>query len=167
MTEHNRNITLPSPFHFAPGVLPTSVYYFTDVALGISSSEDFNFTAVEPPNDLSGYAIANSQDFYLTPSPQYIIPLFLNTPSIFFSEFDSYFEITIIDVFRLDLISYHYYSTPEYWWIIALANNILDPFNLVPGTILRIPSESTVTSEWIQRPVKKVRNPESFFFGTL
>lgn len=40
---------------------------------------------------------------------------------------------------RLDLVSYRCYSTPKYWWVIALANYIIDPFDVPYGTILRIP----------------------------
>ena len=32
-----------------------------------------------------------------------------------------------------------YYNTPKYWWIIALSNYILDPFDIPVGTNLRIP----------------------------
>lgn len=167
MPTHNRSITLPIPFQFTPVVLPTKVYYFTETVLGISGFEDSAFTEIEPPNDLSGYAIANLQYFYLTPLPQFIVSLFLNVPAVFFSEFDNYVEITTVNATRLDLISYLYYQTPEYWWILALANNILDPFNIPVGTILRIPAENIVVDEWLQRPLKKVRDPNVFFFGTL
>ena len=29
----------------------------------------------------------------------------------------------------LDLLSFEEYDTEQYWWIIALINNIIDPFN--------------------------------------
>lgn len=42
---------------------------------------------------------------------------------------------------RLDIISLMYYKTPQYWWIIAIANNIIDPLaEIKEGTRLRIPS---------------------------
>jgi len=44
------------------------------------------------------------------------------------------------DTVRLDQISHLYYGTYVYWWIIAYANHIHDPY--VPreiGTVLRIP----------------------------
>jgi hypothetical protein len=103
----------------------------------------------------------------LTPDPQFIVPLFFNLPSVFFSEFDFYHQVTVVDVLRLDLIAYKYYTNVEYWWIIAAANSILDPFNLVIGTILRIPGETFVINEWLQRPVKKLRDPDVFFFGSI
>ena len=40
---------------------------------------------------------------------------------------------------RLDIISTSFYGTPKYWWVIAMANNIIDPFTLEIGTNLRIP----------------------------
>lgn len=41
---------------------------------------------------------------------------------------------------RLDKISVRYYETPRYYWLIALANDMIDPFIVVPGTTLSIPS---------------------------
>jgi len=42
---------------------------------------------------------------------------------------------------RLDLISFQYYGTPNYWWLIALVNNILDiEAEVVVGAQLNIPS---------------------------
>lgn len=54
---------------------------------------------------------------------------------------DIYVITTIGD--RLDLLSYEYYKTPYYWWIIANANPhiIPDSMNLEPGIQLRIPSD--------------------------
>lgn len=43
---------------------------------------------------------------------------------------------------RLDIISYIHYDTPEYWWLLALHNNIKDSiFEVVPGKILLIPTD--------------------------
>lgn len=42
-------------------------------------------------------------------------------------------------------ISYKNYNTPNLWWIILLANNILNPLEpLVPGTSLNIPINAVV-----------------------
>lgn len=41
---------------------------------------------------------------------------------------------------RLDIISNTYYGTPNLYWAIAMANNILDPMIVVRGTVLKIPS---------------------------
>lgn len=41
---------------------------------------------------------------------------------------------------RLDIIASMYYKNPQYWWIIAIANDIIDPLTeLKEGTTLRIP----------------------------
>ena len=39
-----------------------------------------------------------------------------------------------------DIISNTYYGTPNLYWAIAMANNILDPMIVVRGTVLKIPS---------------------------
>jgi len=41
---------------------------------------------------------------------------------------------------RLDVLAYKYYGDPDYWWVIALANRIIDPFSLTVGQLIRIPS---------------------------
>jgi hypothetical protein len=41
---------------------------------------------------------------------------------------------------RLDMIADLYYNNPSYYWIIAWANNLIDPMTVVAGTILLIPS---------------------------
>lgn len=48
---------------------------------------------------------------------------------------------------RLDLVSYRCYSTPKYWWVIALANYIIDPFDVPYGSTLRIPALSQLYDE--------------------
>ena len=55
------------------------------------------------------------------------------------SNADEYFIVTKIEEDRLDIISYKYYNTPKYWWVIAMANDIIDPLCVRRGTILRIP----------------------------
>jgi len=41
---------------------------------------------------------------------------------------------------RLDLASYDAYGTPILWWVIALANDIIDPFDSsFVNTLLQIP----------------------------
>jgi hypothetical protein len=40
---------------------------------------------------------------------------------------------------RLDTISHKYFGDPDYWWVIALANRIMDPFTLPVGQRIRIP----------------------------
>ncbi len=40
---------------------------------------------------------------------------------------------------RLDTLAHQYFGDPDYWWVLALANRIMDPFSLVVGNRLRIP----------------------------
>jgi len=76
---------------------------------------------------------------------EFIDPIPLSNIEIPKNVEDVYHEITILDKDRLDLISYKYYGVEEYWWIIALANDIFDPFSdLDPGDYIRIPDQNTV-----------------------
>lgn len=52
---------------------------------------------------------------------------------------DQYFTVTKTEENRLDIISNYFYYTGKYWWVIAMANYILDPFDIPVGTYLRIP----------------------------
>ena len=52
---------------------------------------------------------------------------------------DQFYVVTMSEEDRLDIISTSFYGTPKYWWVIAIANNIIDPFTLEIGTNLRIP----------------------------
>jgi len=59
---------------------------------------------------------------------------------------DQYHVITQREVNRLDIISNNYYQSPEYWWAIALANNLIDPFVIEEGMVLRIPPLTSLSS---------------------
>lgn len=52
---------------------------------------------------------------------------------------DSYHTVTTEDANRLDMIAVQYYGTARYWWVIALANYLIDPFDVPVGSYLRIP----------------------------
>lgn len=52
---------------------------------------------------------------------------------------DSYFTVEARHEGRLDLVSYEVYGTSIYWWAIASASGIYDPFDVKVGTVLRIP----------------------------
>lgn len=52
---------------------------------------------------------------------------------------DQYYTITKVEENRLDMVSLKFYDTPRYWWAIALANYLIDPFDVPVGTNLRIP----------------------------
>ena len=51
-----------------------------------------------------------------------------------------YHQVTEADSRRIDLIAWKYYRDVSLWWIIAEVNNIGNPTEIPPGTILRIPS---------------------------
>lgn len=53
---------------------------------------------------------------------------------------DNYYRVEVNEINRLDLIAYKYYNNPLLWWVIAQANNIIDPFEeLEIGTLIRVP----------------------------
>ena len=52
---------------------------------------------------------------------------------------------------RLDHLAHRYYGDSDYWWVIAVANRIQDPFALVPGTRLRVPSDVRSILDKVQR----------------
>ena len=60
------------------------------------------------------------------------------------SDADSYYSVEPAYANRLDLISYKFYNTPQLYWVIAEANDIIDPQNIEAGTVLRIPSRQVI-----------------------
>jgi len=59
------------------------------------------------------------------------------------------------EVGRIDLISYDAYGTVNYWWAIALANNIKNPLtDLVPGDTLIIPTREDIMEALAERQTK-------------
>ena len=52
---------------------------------------------------------------------------------------------------RLDLLAHKYYGDEDYWWVIALANRIQDPFSLSAGTRLRIPRDARAILDKVHR----------------
>ena len=42
---------------------------------------------------------------------------------------------------RLDTLAFKYLGQGEYWWMIAMLNNIEWAFDFVPGTALKIPHD--------------------------
>lgn len=57
---------------------------------------------------------------------------------------DSYFTVTNVEEGRLDIIASRFYGTPRFWWVIAMANNIIDPFDVPVGVTLRIPLKQSL-----------------------
>lgn len=60
---------------------------------------------------------------------------------------DQYYTVTMTEQDRLDIIAVKFYGTAKYWWVIALANDIIDPFTLDIGTTLRIPTLISLYNE--------------------
>jgi nucleoid-associated protein YgaU len=52
---------------------------------------------------------------------------------------------------RLDTLAHRYYGDSDYWWVIAVANRVQDPFSLRPGTRLRVPSDYRSILNKVQR----------------
>ena len=69
-----------------------------------------------------------------------------NPAKVKITDLDSYHVVEEKEVNRLDIISNKYYGTPTYWWMIALANNLIDPLVVNKGTMLRIPALVTINS---------------------
>ena len=55
------------------------------------------------------------------------------------SQQDIFHEVLREEENRLDIIANKYYNSPDLWWVIAMANNLIDPMYVKPGTIVRIP----------------------------
>ena len=70
----------------------------------------------------------------------YLYDLLLHKKRIPESENDLYHDVSSGEEGKLDIVAYHYYGTVELWWVIAMANDILNPLRLAAGTRLRIPS---------------------------
>lgn len=57
---------------------------------------------------------------------------------------DTYITVSEKNADRLDIIANEQYQYSLYWWVIAIANDIIDPFNIPAGTVLRIPPLSSL-----------------------
>jgi hypothetical protein len=58
---------------------------------------------------------------------------------------DRYHTVMEGEELRLDSISYRYYRTPELWWALAVANNLVSVFDDVAvGDVLLIPDIASV-----------------------
>ena len=68
---------------------------------------------------------------------EYLRPVFY--PNVEESSEDIYVIATDGD--RYDKLSMNFYGSPEYWWVIAVANqlSVSDSLFIAPGTQLRIP----------------------------
>ena len=50
------------------------------------------------------------------------------------------------DAGRLDLVAYYEYGEPALWWVIAVASNIVNQFDIKAGDKLIVPSRAVVDS---------------------
>jgi nucleoid-associated protein YgaU len=57
---------------------------------------------------------------------------------------DKFHEVKAGEENRLDLIAYKYYKNPSLWWVIAEANDILDPSKVEVGSMLRVPPREVI-----------------------
>ena len=60
---------------------------------------------------------------------------------------DTFVTVDVKSENRLDVIANEVYGYAPYWWIIAFANNIIDPFNVPIGTVLRCPPLMSIYGE--------------------
>jgi hypothetical protein len=76
-------------------------------------------------------------DVYDTKTNYYQLTVFRAWPNA--SNYFSYYTWEEGD--RIDVISNQTYGNPSFWWKIMDYNpEILNPFNIAPGTVLRIPN---------------------------
>lgn len=52
---------------------------------------------------------------------------------------------------RLDHIAFRYWGDAEYYWVIALANDIQFPLGIAPGTKLQVPVDIRSALDKLQR----------------
>ena len=79
--------------------------------------------------------LSNGDQFYMDlPKRQEIIP----------STKDQYITIDCRYEGRLDLISSDYFQTPQFWWVIASRNRIIDTLSLPVDLQVIVPSKETL-----------------------
>ena len=49
--------------------------------------------------------------------------------------------LVMVERMRLDHLAHKFYDNPNYWWVIASANNIAGSMYVQPGTQIRIPQD--------------------------
>lgn len=71
---------------------------------------------------------------------EFIDPLPMGRFEMLESDQDQWYEVTLTDYKRLDLIAFDFYGNVNLWWVIAQVNDIMDPWtDLEPGDLIRIP----------------------------
>ena len=82
--------------------------------------------------------ITENNDTYTETFNQSVIPK---------SKEDIYHIVAPNEIGRPDIIANSYYNDPSWYWVIMLANDIIDPFIIDAGTILRIPTMSSLYTD--------------------
>lgn len=52
---------------------------------------------------------------------------------------------------RLDAVAERRWGDPSYWWVLALANRIKDPFRITVGAVLKVPLDVLAILDKVQR----------------
>lgn len=104
-------------------------------------SEDYTFTKVDNKKyNISRYR--NNNIITDSAGIKYMdIPVLKEIP---LSDKDKYHMVMLEEEDRIDVLALNFYNNFKYWWVIAHANNMIDPFTVPAGTILRIPSLETL-----------------------
>lgn len=101
-----------------------------------------------PVNKQTVPEIIQNNRYYLSDVFQRNSSTFFGTwdiPNIPCSAKDNLHEITPGEEGRWDIISYQYYGTVLYWWVICVANGIRNPLEIKPaGTVVRVPDRETL-----------------------
>lgn len=71
----------------------------------------------------------------------------INSTPVMETDSDIYHEVLNEEANRLDIIANTYYHDPGYWWVLAMANDLVDPFYVEAGSIIRIPNFFALT-QW-------------------
>ena len=93
---------------------------------------------------MTRYQASRSRQFYIAEDKKYNMPPteMLQFPE---SNSDTWHVVTKAEQFNADLIAYNFYGDETLYWVILMANSIMDPFtDLSAGTNIRIPSKYVI-----------------------
>ena len=93
---------------------------------------------------MTRYDAGKKSRFYISEDKKYNMP-----PCEMFvfgqSNSDQWHVVTKAEQFNADLIAYNFYGDETLYWVVLMANSIMDPFtDLAAGTNIRIPSKYVV-----------------------
>ena len=93
---------------------------------------------------MTRYQANRSRQFYIAEDKKYNMPpveMLVFKPS----NSDVVHVVTKAEQFNPDLIAYNFYGDETLYWVILMANSIMDPFtDLAAGTNIRIPNKYVV-----------------------